>query len=85
MYACTSHHKHTEPTIKLLTCFQSVKKKLDIIQMTSTSYIKLGMYLLNDDNCDIVDGFKEKHITMTLWRLLELSTRSGSLVLEGNQ
>ena len=61
-------HTHTEPekpTLKLLTGLPSlvdgVKKNLDIIQRTSTSYTKLGMYLLDDDNCDIVDSYKEKY------------------------
>ena len=35
--------------------------KLDIIQNTSASYTKLGMHLLDDDNCVIVDGLEEKY------------------------
>ena len=57
-----------------------VKKNLTIIQRTSIRYTNLAMFLLNDDNCDMVDGF----VIMTLRRLSELSIRSGSLVLEGN-
>ena len=53
------------PTIKLLTSFprhvDGVKKNLNIIQRTSTSYTKLGMYLLDDDNCDTVYALKEKY------------------------
>ena len=35
------------------------KKTIDIIQRTGTSYEKLGMFLLEDDNGDIVDSLKE--------------------------
>ena len=53
------------PTIKLLTSIPSladgVRKNLNIIQRTSTSYIKLGMHLLDDDNCDIVYALREKY------------------------
>ena len=49
--------------MKLLTCFPSVvdgeKKTINIIQRTGTSYEKLGMFLLEDDNGDIVDSLKE--------------------------
>eukprot|EP00731_Ephydatia_muelleri_P005503 Em0002g1679a len=52
-----------QPTVKLLTCFPSVvdgeKKTINIIQRTGTSYEKLGMFLLEDDNGDIVDSLKE--------------------------
>ena len=57
-------HRYT-PTIKLLTDFtylaDGVRKNLSIIQRTSTSYTKLGMHLLDDDNCDIVEGLEEKY------------------------
>ena len=53
------------PTIKLLTSLPSlvggVRKNLNIIQRTSTSYTKLGMYLLVDDNWDIVYALREKY------------------------
>ena len=53
------------PTIKLLTSLPylvgGVSKNLNNIQRTSTSYTKLGMYLLDDDNCDIVEGLKDKY------------------------
>ena len=53
------------PTIKLLTSLPSrvggVSKNLNIIQRTSISYTKLGMYLLDDDNCDIVEGLEERY------------------------
>ena len=57
-------HTHTgKPTIKLLTglsgLVDGVRKNLDIIQSTSTSYTKLGMYLLDDDNCEILDSLEE--------------------------
>ena len=60
------HTPHTEkPTIKLLTSLPSLvdglKKKLKIIQMTSANCKQLGMHLLDDDNCDIVDGFRGKY------------------------
>ena len=49
--------------MKLLTCFPSVvdgeKKSINIIQRMGTSYEKLGMFLLEDDNGDIVDSLKE--------------------------
>ena len=48
--------------MKLLTCFSSHvdgEKMIDIIQKTGTSYEKLGMFLLEDDNSDIVDSLKE--------------------------
>ena len=52
------------PTIKLLTCFPSlvdgISKIVNIIQKTSTSYSQLGMHLLDDDNCEIIDVLKEK-------------------------
>ena len=62
----TCKHVHTGmPTIKLLTSLPSlvggVRKNLNIIQRTSTSYAKLGMYLLDDDNCDIVYALREKY------------------------
>ena len=37
-----------------------VKKNLTIIQRTSIRYTNLAMFLLNDDNCDMVDGLEEK-------------------------
>ena len=53
------------PTVKLLTSLpipgDGVKKNLNIIQRTSTQYTKLAMFLLDDDNRDIVDGFKETY------------------------
>ena len=50
------------PTLKLLTNLpiDGMKKNLKIIQKTRTCYNELAMYLLNDDNCDIVDTLKEK-------------------------
>ena len=52
------------PTVKLLTSLpilgDGAKKNLNIIQRTSTRYTKLAMYLLDDDNCEIVDCLKEK-------------------------
>ena len=55
---------HTgQPTVKLLTCFPSVvdgeKRTINIIQRTGTSFEKLGMFLLEDDNGDIIDSLKE--------------------------
>ena len=38
-----------------------MKKNVNIIQKTSTNYTIIGMHLLEDDNCDIVDALKEKH------------------------
>ena len=53
------------PTVRLLTdlsiLVDGVKKSVSITQKTSTCYTKLAMYLLDDDNRDIVDGFKEKY------------------------
>ena len=61
------HTPHTgKPTIRLLTSFDGKRKKLNIIQMTSTSYKQLGMYLLDDDNCDIVYSLKETHNNVTV-------------------
>eukprot|EP00731_Ephydatia_muelleri_P033539 Em0032g1a len=52
------------PTVKLLTdlsiLVDGMKKYVSIILRTSNCYTKLAMYLLNDDNCDIVDSLKEK-------------------------
>ena len=53
------------PTVKLLTSLPipgdgAKRKNLNIIQRTSTCYTKLAMYLLDDDNCEIVDCLKEK-------------------------
>ena len=53
------------PTMKLLTSypikFGSEENKLKIIQSTSKYYEKLAMFLLDDDNCDIVDCLKEEY------------------------
>ena len=54
------------PTMKLLTSLPipgdgAKRKNLNIIQRTSTRYTKLAMYLLDDDNCEIVDCLKEKY------------------------
>ena len=54
------------PTVKLLTSLPILgdgakQKNLSIIQRTGTRYTKLAMYLLDDDNCDIVDSLKEKY------------------------
>ena len=38
-----------------------MKKNVNIIQKTSAKYTIIGMQLLEDDNCDIVDALKEKH------------------------
>ena len=48
------------PTLKQLTCLVDGKKQktLNIIQRTSTHYINLAMFLLNDENCDIVDSLE---------------------------
>ena len=51
------------PTLKLLTNLpiDGMKKILKIIEKkTRTCYNELAMYLLSDDNCDIVDTLKEK-------------------------
>ena len=53
------------PTVKLLTSLpilgdDAKRKNLNIIQRTSTCYTNLAMYLLDDDNCEIVDCLKEK-------------------------
>eukprot|EP00731_Ephydatia_muelleri_P035388 Em0119g1a len=59
-------HKQKQgvPTVKLLTdlsiLVDGMKKYVSIILRTSNCYTKLAMYLLNDDNCDIVDSLKEK-------------------------
>ena len=53
-----------KPTLKMLMSFptlvEGMRKNLDIIQKTSLSYVKLGTFLLEDDNCDIVDSLKEQ-------------------------
>ena len=54
------------PTVKLLTYLPILtdgrkQKTLNIIQRTSTHYANLSMFLLNGDNCDIVDSLKEKY------------------------
>ena len=62
------------PTLRLLTCFQILidcrKKNLNIIQRTSANYAKLAMFLLNDDNCDIVDSLKgnPEEIVITVYK-----------------
>ena len=60
---CISSFYPGQPSVKLLTCFPSKvdgeKKMINIIQKTGTSYEKLGMFLLEDDNGDIVDSLKE--------------------------
>ena len=53
------------PTVKLLTSLPipgdgAKRKNHNIIQRTSTCYTNLAMYLLDDDNCEIVDSLKEK-------------------------
>eukprot|EP00731_Ephydatia_muelleri_P012929 Em0007g239a len=53
------------PTVKLLTSLPipgdgAKRKNHNIIQKTSTCYTNLAMYLLDDDNCEIVDSLKEK-------------------------
>ena len=49
------------PTLKLLTNLPiDGMKNLKIIKKTSTRYNELAMYLLNDDNCDIVSSLEEK-------------------------
>ena len=47
-------------TLKQLTSLVYGKKQntLNIIQRTSTHYINLAMFLLNDENCDIVDSLE---------------------------
>lgn len=68
-YCTHALHKYSlyigaEPTLKMLMSFptlvEGMRKNLDIIQKTSLSYVKLGTFLLEDDNCDIVDSLKEK-------------------------
>ena len=53
------------PTLRLLSSLpiliDGVKKNLNIIQRTMKSCTKLGMLLLVDDNCDIVDSLEEKY------------------------
>ena len=50
------------PTVKLLTSLpipgDGAKKNLNIIQRTNTQYTNLSMFLLDDDNCDIVASLK---------------------------
>ena len=38
-----------------------MKKNVNIVQKTSTNYTTIGMQLLEDDNCDIVNGLKKTH------------------------
>ena len=54
------------PTVKLLTSLPILgdctkPKNLSIIQRTGTRYTKLAMFLLDDDNCEIVDSLMEKY------------------------
>ena len=53
------------PTVKMLTSLSILvdgeKQNLKIIQGTCTHYSNLAMYLLEDDNCEIVDCFEEKY------------------------
>ena len=38
-----------------------MKKNVNIIQKTSAKYTIIGMQLLEDDNCDIVDALKKTY------------------------
>lgn len=71
------HKIEGTPSLRLLAHFPMKApsaEHLNIIQKTSNSYAKLGMFLLNDDNCDIIYTLKERHnnnpeeITMAIYK-----------------
>ena len=68
-HTCVHTHIHSQtflgvPTIKLLTCFPGLidgkRMKIKIIQKTSNRYADLGMHLLEDHNCDIVEALEKQ-------------------------